>query len=92
MDIKALTTALVDAIKKCKATGGENENAFSVDATFEDGEFKVRCAFYENHDMTIMYQRNTDDATVQSLFDLTNLDEIQRLAGVMIDENWITVA
>ena len=89
---EALATAIKTAIKEFKEAGGINENAFSVDAVLEDGEFKARVSFCENDSMTIMYQTDSDNDTVQSIFDLTNDDEIQRLASLMLSENWVKIA
>lgn len=87
--IKALASAIKAAIREFV---GPNDNAFSVDAIFEDGEYKARVAFCEDSTMTIMYQTDSDNETVQSLFDGTNDNEIERLASLMLSEKWVTIA
>lgn len=88
-ECKALATAIKTAIREY---AGPNENVFSVDAIFEDGEYKARVAFCEDESMTIIYQTDSDNETVQSLFDGTNDDEIERLASLMLSEKWVTQA
>lgn len=86
---KALATAIKTAIREY---AGANENAFSVDAVYEDGEFRARVAFCEDSTMTIMYQTDSDNETVQSLFDGNNDDKIERIASLMLSEKWVTIA
>lgn len=88
-ECKALASAIKTAIREY---AGSNENAFSVDAVYEHGEYKARVAFCEDESMTIMYQTDSDNETVQSLFDGTNDDEIERIASLMLSEKWVTIA
>lgn len=85
-----LAFAIREAITQFKENGGENENAFSVDAQYEDGVFTAQCAFYEDYNMTVMYSEDTDDNTVESLFDLQGEKELCRLAGLMLSEGWVS--
>lgn len=85
-----LAFAICNAIKEFKENDGENENAFSVDAQYENGEFTAQCAFSENMSMTVMYYENTDNDTVASLYDLHNEKELCRLAGLMLSEGWVS--
>ena len=85
----ALATKIKEEIKQFKEDGGENENAFSVDAQYEDGDFVVQCDFTKNTNMIVMYEPDTDNETVQSLFELQNDEELCRLAGLMLSEGWV---
>lgn len=84
-----LAIAIRAAIIEFKENGGENENSFSVDAQFEDGEFTAQCAFSEVDSMTVMYQEGTDGEIVASLFGLQNDKELCRMAGLMLSEGWV---
>jgi hypothetical protein len=85
-----LAFAIREAITDFKGNGGENENSFSVDAQYGDGEFTVQCAFSEDMSMTVMYYGDTDNETVASLFNLQNEKELCRLAGLMLSEGWVS--
>lgn len=84
-----LAYAIREAIKAFKESGGENENAFSVDAQYENGEFSAQCDFNENFNMTIMLHEDTDNKTVDSLFNLENDKELCRMAGLILSEGWV---
>lgn len=77
------------AIQEYKENGGENENSFSVDAQYNEGEFTAQVNFAEDHQMTIMYGEDTSNETVASLFDCSNEQELCRLAGLMLSEGWV---
>ncbi|MCM2485699.1 hypothetical protein [Burkholderia glumae] len=80
-----------DAVADFRESGGINENAFCIDAKFEDGEFLVKVAFRENHNFTVMYQADTDNQIVEKIFqgDPAANDEVRRLAALMLAEGWI---
>jgi len=84
-----LASAIRESIQTYQANGGTNENAFSVDAQYEDGEFQAECTFTEETRLIVMYWRDTDNATVESLFNLENDQELCRLAGLMLSEGWV---
>ena len=85
----ALAAKIKEEIKQFIENGGENENAFSVDAQYEDGIFSAQCDFTKNTNMIVMYEPETDNETVQSLFDLRNDEELSRIAGLMLSEGWV---
>jgi hypothetical protein len=84
-----LAAAMRDAIIEYKENGGENENAFAVEAEYEDGEFSARCTFTEHANYLIMYYEGTDDAQVESLFNMTDDTELCRLAGMMLTQGLV---
>lgn len=85
-----LAFAIREAISEYKENGGDNENSFSVDANYNDGEFNAQCSFSEDMSMTVMYYEGTDNQTVESLFNLQNEKELCRLAGLMLSEGWVS--
>ncbi|EXU75335.1 hypothetical protein ABW286_05235 [Erwinia papayae] len=85
-----LAFAIREAIAEYKDNGGDNENSFSVDAKYNDGEFNAQCSFSEDMSMTVMYYVGTDNETVQSLFNLQNEKELCRIAGLMLSEGWVS--
>lgn len=40
--------------------------------------------------MTVMYYEDTDNITVNSLFNLQNEKELRRLAGLMLSQGWVS--
>ncbi len=88
-----LAYAIREAIREYKAEGGENEDAFSVDAFYdpEEREFRARVSFSERPDMIIMYQEHTDSDMVRALYneDPKAEEELCRLAGLMLSEGWV---
>lgn len=91
-DIEKIASAIKQAITKYKQSGGLNENGFSVDVWHDCSEYRARVGFCEDSSMTIMYQIDTDNETVKSLFDERNDDEIERIASLMLSEKWVTIA
>lgn len=85
-----LAYAIREAIIEYKESGEENENGFSVSAQYNDGEFSAECSFCSDTDMTVMYCENSDNKTVESLFNLKNDEELCRLAGLMLSEGWVS--
>lgn len=85
-----LAFAIRKAITEYKENGGENNNGFSVDATYDDGEFIAQCSFSEDMTMTVMYYEDSDNEVVKSLFNLQNEREICRLAGLMLSNGWVS--
>ncbi|MEM7796466.1 MAG: hypothetical protein AAF579_18685 [Cyanobacteria bacterium P01_C01_bin.118] len=87
-----IAIAMIAAIRKYTEDGGKNDNSFSVNvARLEDDSFESVVAFYEDCNMTIMYRENTDNQTVQSMYELTEsgIDEVRRIAGLMLGEEWV---
>lgn len=89
-----LADAIAKEIARCKEEDKEgdwfiNENAFSINAQYEDGEFYVQCSFSEDNSMTIMYGDDSDNETVESLFNLKNPKELRRIASLMLREGWV---
>ena len=84
-----LASAIRESIQAFKENGGENKNAFSVDAQYEYGEFIAQCDFSENLNMTIMYCEDGDNEAVASLFNLQDEFELCSLAGLMLSEGWV---
>ncbi|AYN11804.1 hypothetical protein [Pseudomonas putida] len=87
----AITAAVIDAIKDYKSRGWPNRGGFSVAVDLVDGEYYARCSFSNDEDMTIMYRENTETELVASIYDLTNLSEISKLARLMENEDWVNV-
>ncbi|MGC6233430.1 hypothetical protein VU677_22080 [Hafnia paralvei] len=85
-----LAFAIREAIKEYKENAGYNKNSFSVDAQYEHGEFNAQCSFSEDSTMTVMYYEDTDNITVNSLFNLQNEKELRRLAGLMLSQGWVS--
>ncbi|EPL2117093.1 TPA: hypothetical protein MCU09_005651 [Klebsiella pneumoniae] len=85
-----LAFAIREAITEYKENGGDNENSFSVDAKYENGEFKAQCSFSEDMTMTVMYYEGSDNEVVKSLFNLQNESELCRLAGLMLSNGWVS--
>ena len=88
-ELMKLTKAIRESIIEYKENGGLNENAFSLNARIENDTIIAECSFNEDYNMTIMYGTNTDNDTVASLYHLQNNDEMERLAFVMLDNEWI---
>ncbi|MFC0708814.1 hypothetical protein ACFSVK_19475 [Azorhizophilus paspali] len=86
-----LTAAIKREIERQREAGIENENALSLDARYEDGDFEVRVAFREDYTMTVMYAEDTDNVTVGAIYlGLVEADdELCRLAGLMLSEGWV---
>lgn len=86
-----LAHAILEAITTCKADGGENAGAFSVDAGYENGEFTATVSFHEDSRLTIMYGEGTDPVTVGALYmQLPEVEpELCRMAGLMLSEGWV---
>ena len=82
-----LANAIKKAIIEFKEDGGENEGAFSVNATYEDGSFEAEVDFKPNYNMTVMYEDEVE--SVSRLYALTWDEELCRLAGLMISEGWV---
>ncbi|MBF8766353.1 hypothetical protein IR009_14115 [Pseudomonas putida] len=87
----AITAAVIDAIKDYKSRDWPNRGGFSVAVDLVDGDYYARCSFFNDEDMTIMYRENTETELVASIYDLTNLREISRLAKLMENEEWLNV-
>ena len=85
-----LAFAIRESISEYKENGGSNENSFSVDAQYRDGEFNAQCNFSEDLSKTVMYWENTDNEIVESIFKLQNEKELCRLAGLMLSEGWVS--
>ncbi|MCO7246381.1 hypothetical protein [Halomonas sp. Mc5H-6] len=82
-----LAYAIKKAIVEFKEEGGENEGSFSVNSTYEDGDFEAEVDFKPNYNMTVMYEDEVE--TVSRLYALTWDEELCRLAGLMISEGWV---
>ncbi|MGV6475555.1 hypothetical protein [Azotobacter beijerinckii] len=86
-----LAAAFKREIERQREEGIENENALSLDARYEEGDFVVRVAFHEDYTMTVMYGKDTDNVTVGALYlglDEAD-DELCRMAGLMLSEGWV---
>lgn len=89
-DIEKIASAIKQAITKYKQSGGLNENGFSVDVWRDCSEYRARVGFCEDSSMTIMYQIDTDNETVKSLFDERNDDEISRVSAILWTNNFLS--
>lgn len=85
-----LAKAIIDAIKEYKDGEEDFNNAFSVNASYENGKFTASVSFDEDLNKTIMYYKNTDNEIVRSIYSLENEKELVRLAALMLNEKWVS--
>lgn len=85
-----LALGIRDAVKKYREDDGENLDALSIDADYEDGEFTVRVSFVEDSRMTIMCSERSDPIVRSIWLGLPEADEeLAFLAGLMLSEGWV---
>ena len=85
-----IAVEMIDAILRYKKDGGKNHGGFSISTTFENCEYHVECCFDEEITKRIIYENGSHVETVQSMYDLTNVMEIIRIADLIMLKDWVT--
>ncbi|RJX74029.1 hypothetical protein D3M70_27345 [Pseudomonas sp. LS-2] len=85
-----IAVEIIDAILRHKKNGGKNHGGFSVVTKFADCEYHVECCFDQDIRKKIIYENGSHAEIVESIYDLSNVAEIARIADLIMLKGWAT--